>query len=59
MKHYDIYIVWYKCELGRAMWGVYPTEKEASDAVVYIQDNKLGTDAWYNGETFGPCLDAM
>lgn len=58
MKTYDVYIVWYRCDLGRAMWGVYPTEKEAADAVTYIQDNKLGI-AWYNGEMFGPCLNAM
>lgn len=58
MKSYDVYLVWYKCDLGRALWGVYPTEKEASDAVTYIQDNQIGI-AWYNGEMFGPCLDAM
>lgn len=60
MKSYDVYLVWYKCaDLGRALWGVYPTEKEAADAVKYILDNQLGTDAWSNGEMFGPCLEAM
>ena len=59
MKHYDIYIVWYRCELGRALWGVYPTEKEADNAVKYILNNQIGTDAWSNGETFGPSLNAM
>lgn len=53
MKSYDVYLVWYKCDLGRALWGVYPTEKEAENAVKYIRDNKLGTDAWSNGEMFG------
>lgn len=56
MKSYNIYLVWYKCDLGRALWGVYPTEKEAEDAVKYILNNQLGTDAWSNGEMFGTLL---
>lgn len=59
MKSYNVYLVWYKCDLGRALWGVYPTEKEAEDAVKYISDNQLGTSAWWCGEMFGPCLNAM
>lgn len=59
MKSYDVYLVWYKCDLGRALWGVYPTEEQADDAVKHILRNQLGTDAWSNGETFGPSLNAM
>ena len=57
MKNYDVYLVWYLCDLGRALWGVYPTKKEADDAVKYIRNNKLGTDAWSNGEMFGTLLN--
>lgn len=59
MKNYDLYLVWYRCELGRALWGVYRTEEEADTVVKYIRDNQLGTSAWWCGEMFGPSLNAM
>lgn len=55
MESYDVYLVWYKCDLGRALWGVYRTEEEADTVVKYILNN-LETDAWSNGEKFGTLL---